>query len=154
LKLDRQDDAGARAEERTQVELELGRRAARVVGGGPRLHSRYLRDLSAYDVTDPLRLDPGFDAANSDARAAPPGEPWSVMLLGRLEDDHLKGLDIAARAVGLAVERRSTSAPRLELLVRGAQPDSSAELRRKLCQWADLPDLPSWFAPTRRTPSA
>jgi glycosyltransferase involved in cell wall biosynthesis len=139
FKLDRHDDAAARAEERQQVELDLGRSAARVVAVGPRLHNRCLRDFSAYNIPPPLRLDPGFDAPNAEARTPPPGEPWMILLLGRLEDDHLKGLDIAARAVGLAVDR-GTVAP-LELVVRGAQPDTSDELRRNLREWSGVPAL-------------
>ena len=40
FKLDRDDDAGARAEERTQIELDLGRTADRVIAVGPRLYDR------------------------------------------------------------------------------------------------------------------
>jgi glycosyltransferase involved in cell wall biosynthesis len=140
LKLDRDGDVGLRAEERTQVELDLGRRATRVVAVGPRLHNRYLRDLSAYDVPAPLRFDPGFDAFAPLERTPPPGEPWSVLLLGRAEDDHLKGLDLAARAVGLALERRGGMTP-IELVVRGAQPGTSEDLREKLRTWSGLPAL-------------
>jgi glycosyltransferase involved in cell wall biosynthesis len=135
-KLDREDDAGARAEERTQVELDLGRTAARVIGVGPRLYNRYLRDLSAYDTPAPIRLDPGFDTPDADPRTPPPGEPWSILMLGRLEDYRLKGLDIAAGALGLVADRRSAGSSPLELLVRGAPPGTSASLLDKIREWA------------------
>jgi glycosyltransferase involved in cell wall biosynthesis len=141
LKLDRSDDAGERAETRTQIELDLGRTADRVVAVGPRLHDRFLNELSAFDAPSPLRLDPGFDAESSDPREPPPGKPWKVLLLGRLEDKHLKGLDLAARAVGLAASHRGTDAAPLELLVRGARLDTSTDLRDALCEWAGLPSL-------------
>ncbi len=140
FKLDRDDDAGARAEDRTQIELDLGRTAARVIAVGPRLHNRYERDLHPYGVPSPLRLDPGFDA-QSISRNPPPGAPWTVLLLGRLEDDYLKGLDLAAKAVGLAAKRREPGAVPLELVVRGARPDTATELHRILREWSGLPSL-------------
>jgi glycosyltransferase involved in cell wall biosynthesis len=142
FKLDRDDDAGARAEERTKIELELGRTATRVVAVGPRLHNRYLTELYPYDVPRPLRLDPGFDASGVVPRGhPPPGSPWRVMLLGRLEDDYPKGLDLAAKAVGLAAKHRGEQAAPLELVLRGARPDTSADLRGKLREWSGHPAL-------------
>lgn len=131
-KLDREDDAGFRAEERTQIELDLGRTAARVIAVGPRLHNRYLRDLSPYDIPTPIRLDPGFDTLDNDPRVPPLGEPWSILMLGRLEDDYLKGLDIATRALGLVSGRRNAGSASLEFLVRGAAPGTSEALRDQL----------------------
>jgi glycosyltransferase involved in cell wall biosynthesis len=141
-KLDRADDAGARAEERTQVELELGRGAFRVIAVGPRLHARYLRDLSAYpEVPQPILFNPGFDVEAEDIRQPPPGAPWKVLMLGRAEDARLKGLDIAASALGNVCRNRGGNLPPLELVVRGAPPDTSEGLRDKLTEWAALPGL-------------
>jgi glycosyltransferase involved in cell wall biosynthesis len=136
FKLDRDDDAGARAEDRTTIELDLGCKAARVVAVGPRLYNRYLRDLSAYEVLPPLRLDPGFDSQIVGPRIPPPGEPWSILVLGRVEDPFLKGIDIAAKAVGLTASRRGPAASALELMVRGARPDTSTELQNQLQDWS------------------
>jgi glycosyltransferase involved in cell wall biosynthesis len=141
FKLDRDDDAGARAEGRTQIELDLGRTAARVIAVGPRLHNRYQRDLHPYNVPSPLRLDPGFDTQSVDLRNPPPGAPWTILVLGRLEDDRLKGLDLAAKAVGLAASRREPGAKALELEVRGAPHNTSTELKGKLCDWSGYPAL-------------
>ncbi len=141
LKPGREDDAGVRAETRTQIELELGRSADRMVAVGPRLHDRYLRDLSAYDVPHPLRLDPGFDSLSSTDREPPPGAPWSVVVLGRLEDIQIKGLDLAARAVGEAARQRGGTAPELELLVRGAPDGTSDNLRAALREWSRMSQI-------------
>jgi glycosyltransferase involved in cell wall biosynthesis len=141
LKPDRGDDAGVRAEERTQIELKLGRTAARVVTVGPRLNKRFLNELSVYDIPPPIRLDPGFDSDGTDPREPPPGAPLKVLLLGRLEDGPIKGLDLAAKAVGRAVGWRGEHAAPIELVVRGALPDTSAELRVRLREWAGLPSL-------------
>src|SRR5690606_29708394 len=89
----------------------LARDAAAVMPVGPRLHAKLLRDLP--DGPRLLRLDPGFDAGfdtgsavGSDAgepgeRTAPAGRPL-VMIMGRLEDARLKGLELAAKAIGHA----------------------------------------------------
>jgi glycosyltransferase involved in cell wall biosynthesis len=137
----RDDDAGARAEERTAIELDLGRTAIRVVAIGPRLHQRALNDFHPYKVPTPIRLDPGFDAENKDTREPPPGKPLKVLVLGRMEDWELKGLDIAARAAGLAVGRRGPTADPIELVVRGAPEGTSEEVRKAVREWAGVPEL-------------
>jgi glycosyltransferase involved in cell wall biosynthesis len=63
------------------------------------------------------------------------------LVVGRLEDDRLKGLDLAAKAVGLAAKRRALSASTLELMVRGAPLNTSSELRRRLLDWSGGPTL-------------
>ena len=141
LKPGREDDAGVRAETRTQIELDLGRTADRMVAVGPRLHDRYLRDLSVYDVPSPLRLDPGFDASEGVPRTPPPGAPWLVLVLGRLEDIEIKGLDLAARAVGEAARRRGGTVPKLELLVRGAPDGTRDDLRTALREWSGMSQI-------------
>jgi glycosyltransferase involved in cell wall biosynthesis len=57
-------------------------------------------------------------------------------MLGRLEDYRLKGLDIAAQALGLVAGRRNAVSPPLELLVRGAPLGTSAALLDKIREWA------------------
>lgn len=133
-KLDREDDSGARAEERTRIEVSLGRSASRAIAVGPRLHGRFALELFP---TDCLRFDPGFDTADLTVRQPPPGRPWRVLMLGRLEDAQLKGLDIAAKAIGIAAAKRETAEARLELVVRGAPPDTSDELKDRLEKWAN-----------------
>jgi glycosyltransferase involved in cell wall biosynthesis len=136
FKLDREDDVGLRAEDRTLIELELGRGSGLVVAVGPRLYERYLRDFSAYNLALPRRFDPGFDTEIVAARAPPPGAPWSILILGRLEDYYLKGVDIAAKAVGLTASRRQSTATVLELMVRGARADTSAKLQAQIRDWS------------------
>lgn len=132
--------AAVLAEQRTQVELDLAKSATRTAAVGPRLFERFNRDLSAYDCPPPLRFDPGFDPTSEEVRDAPPGAPWKVLLLGRAEDEKLKGLDIAATAVGKAATRlRSMGFPELELVVRGAKPEDADALRQKIRDWADVP---------------
>lgn len=140
-KLDRGDDVGARAEMRTSIERELGMSATRVVAIGPRLFNRFATELHPYDCPSPLRLDPGFDADGSLPLSPPPGQPWRILLLGRAEDELLKGLDIAACAIGRVVARRGAALPSLEMVVRGARPDTSVALRDRLIKWSQIPSI-------------
>lgn len=140
-KFDREAPAGQRAEERTKLELDLARTAHRAVAVGPRLYNRLLRDLSPSGASEPLRFDPGFDRIESPARTPPRGGPWKILLLGRAEDEKLKGLDIAARAIGRFVQRRPTDLPGIELVVRGARPESVDALRLRILEWAAAPTL-------------
>ncbi|NVI89286.1 glycosyltransferase [Actinomadura sp. BRA 177] len=128
FKLDREDDAGVRAEERGRLELDLARDAAAVMPVGPRLHEKLLRDLP--DGPRLLRLDPGFDAAGSGEHTAPAGRPL-IMIMGRLADARLKGLELAARAIGhaWALDPRAAG---WELLVRGAPAGDEHRLRERV----------------------
>ena len=131
-KFDREVPAGQRAEDRTRLELDLARSAYRAIAVGPRLHNRFLRDLHPAGTPAPLRFDPGFDPTAVADRAPPPGAPWKILLLGRAEDEKLKGIDIAAAAIGRAVHRRAHGLPGIELVVRGAKSADADGLRTRL----------------------
>nr|WP_194283023.1 glycosyltransferase [Saccharothrix syringae] len=137
----RGEDAGDRAERRTALELDLAATADRAVAIGPVLHERYLTELSAFDVPPPLLFVPGFDGGPAVRRTPPPGSPVRILLSGRTEDSSLKGLDLAARAVGLVARRRGAGTTGLEFVVRGARPGTSAAVRSKLLRWAGYPGL-------------
>lgn len=128
FKLDHEDDAGVRAEERGRLELELARDATAVMPVGPRLHEKLLRDSPAGPRL--LRLDPGFDTAGFVERTVPAGRPL-IMIMGRLADARLKGLELAARAIGhaWALDPRAQG---WELLVRGAPAGDEHQLRERV----------------------
>ncbi|MBR7837107.1 glycosyltransferase family 4 protein [Actinospica durhamensis] len=144
-KTDRADDAGERAQERSELELRLAAGAGLAVPVGPRLDQWLRRDLPLYGAErSPHRMDPGFDlldgapaAAEPDGlravRSVPEGVP-QILVMGRMEDAPVKGLDIAGRAVGRAV-RLATGRPRWELLVRGAARGESERLRHDVMGW-------------------
>jgi glycosyltransferase involved in cell wall biosynthesis len=135
------EDPGTRADRRTKAELALARDAHCVAAIGPRLHRWMDRDLSVLDSPPRLiRLDPGFDGGDYRARVPPPGVP-QILLLGRLDDVEIKGLDIAAKAVAHAVNLTGQHEPHVELLLRGAPVGQSADLRRAILAWSDLPSL-------------
>ena len=130
-----EDDAAQRAEQRTVQELELAQ-GATAVAVGPRLYNRYSTDLHGQGQ-ELLRLDPGFDAVADPLATVPPGNPIRVLMLGRLEDYELKGLDLAARAVADARHRHS-----IELWVRGAPDGTGEALRARMRKDARDPGLP------------
>ncbi len=135
-------DVGARAEDRTELELELCRRAARCVPVGARLARMLLRQRSVpgyEDLPPALRIDPGFDTGPGTERVPPEGDP-QILFMGRLRDEDVKGLDIACRALGRAVPERSRPG-RWELLVRGAPPGTSGELTKKARAWISRPGV-------------
>ncbi|MGW2049501.1 glycosyltransferase [Streptomyces sp. NPDC001858] len=142
-KADRGNDMGLRAEERTTIERTLGSTAHRVVTVGPRLHKQFLDEFRSPQGLPPLRLDPGFDYAAPSTDLTPPqGSPSRVMLLGRVEDAELKGVDLAAAACGrVARWLREDGLRGLRLLVRGAPAAAVDEERSKIITWAASPLL-------------
>ncbi|MFF3584737.1 AAA family ATPase [Streptomyces mirabilis] len=142
-KPDRGNDMGLRAEERTTIERALGRTAHRVITVGPRLHEQFLDEFRSPEGLPPLRLDPGFDYPTPSADLVPPqGSPSRVMLLGRVEDAELKGVDLAATACGrVANWLREDGLKDLRLLVRGASASAVDEERNKIVKWAASPLL-------------
>eukprot|EP00918_Siedleckia_nematoides_P055209 GHVU01120430.1.p1 GENE.GHVU01120430.1~~GHVU01120430.1.p1 ORF type:complete len:160 (-),score=11.85 GHVU01120430.1:36-494(-) len=139
FKADRADDAGARAEGRTRIERELSESAGCVLAIGPRLHNRF--ELELRGPASLHRLDPGFDSVGVLPVGPPPGRPHRILLVGRAEDEVLKGLDIAARSVGHLQARWSPDAAPFELFVRGAPENEATTLREKLQHWSGLPNL-------------
>ncbi|MEV4340123.1 glycosyltransferase [Streptomyces sp. NPDC049590] len=143
-KPDRSHDAGLRAENRTGIERALGRSAHRVVAVGPRLHQEFLGDFRTGSGLPPLRLDPGFDSTVSEADRMPPeGGPARVLLLGRVEDAQLKGLDLAAAACGKVEKRLREAGIRrgVRLLVRGAPVTDVDAARDEIVKQAANPRL-------------
>lgn len=142
-KPDHSNDMGLRAEERTTIERALGRTAHRVVAVGPRLYEQFLDEFRNIQGLPPLRLDPGFDCAVPATALTPPqGSPFRIMLLGRIEDAELKGVDLAAAACGrVTTWLREDGLKGIRLLVRGAPPSAVDEERNKIMAWASSPGL-------------
>ncbi|MEU5931127.1 glycosyltransferase [Micromonospora sp. NPDC047187] len=151
LKLDRDDDVAEAAEIRTRIELQLGRSADRVVAVGPRLHGRFLGYFTGHDDHEPLLFNPGFDLLDPRPRKVPAGTPMAVLTLGRMEDAHLKGLDIAARACGQVASWRHDQRLRpIELVVRGTPAGSGGRMQAQLTKWAgntNLTVVPRMYTP-------
>ncbi|MEV6309518.1 glycosyltransferase [Streptomyces sp. NPDC051840] len=132
------DDRALLAEERTEIERRLGGDAHRAVTVGPHLYERFLGELT----TAPLRLDPGFEAGESIQVTPPAGTPLKVLLVGRMEDHKLKGLDLAARATGqVASWRDRERLTKISLVVRGVPRSGADEQRDAVKGWAANPRL-------------
>ncbi len=128
------DDAATTAEERSRLQRQLASASDLVVGVGPTL-AMSARSLVYLASPQPVvhRLDPGFRAASRPVDVPP---EIQCLLLGRAEDCELKGLDIAARAMGAVTKRNKlTTAPRL--VVRGAPIGSGMRLREQLVALGD-----------------
>ncbi|MGW0335641.1 CATRA conflict system CASPASE/TPR repeat-associated protein [Streptomyces sp. NPDC003011] len=135
-------DLAARAEDRTDQELRLCRGALHPVPVGPRLERAlwpHLRTPEYQDLAAPVRVDPGFDGGTP-VSPPRPGEIPQILLLGRLEDADLKGLDIAARALGKASSKTAEPGS-WHLLVRGVPDDESAALAARVEKWVANPDV-------------
>ncbi|MFF4588186.1 helix-turn-helix domain-containing protein [Streptomyces sp. NPDC001388] len=136
-------DPMAVAEQRIQRELVIARRAALAIGVGPVLH-HYLRDrLRGAQRPEPLRFDPGFDALGVAPEPPPPSDTVRVLLVGRLSlrEARVKGLDIAARALGYAMGQRGANDPEVELVLRGVESGQGRGLVDAVRAWAGTPAL-------------
>jgi len=123
------DDAATTAETRRNLLQQLASSAELVVGVGPLLATS--AQTSVY-LANPKpivhRLDPGFRVVTRPSDLPP---EIHCLLLGRAEDLTLKGLDIAAKALGKVTRRKKLGAtPRL--IIRGAPHGSGEDLRRQL----------------------
>jgi tetratricopeptide (TPR) repeat protein/glycosyltransferase involved in cell wall biosynthesis len=130
-------DAAGLAEKREQIEVELAKDAGLVVAIGPRLEREVGNYLAPFQPGPKVyRIDPPVE--RSGLRTPPPG--MQCLLMGRAEDFELKGLDIAALAMGKAIAG-FVSDYQPELVVRGAPKGTGADLRARLMKIAksDLP---------------
>ncbi|MFE6618183.1 glycosyltransferase [Streptomyces sp. NPDC057740] len=127
------------AEERGKAEAALARGAELTVCVGPLLYDWFRRHVHEKEgIPAPVQLDPGFDGPDEfskSPRTRPPGTP-RILLFGRLSDEGIKGVDLAARAVGAAMRGRSPHRE-VELLVRGAKPGEGRALKERLEEIAD-----------------
>ncbi|MDX8141564.1 CATRA conflict system CASPASE/TPR repeat-associated protein [Lentzea sp. BCCO 10_0061] len=140
-KLDREEDSGVRADDRCRAEVDLAEHASRTVAVGPRLAGWMERDLLARNSSAPRvhQFDPGFDSPDPVRRSPLPGDP-QILVLGRMEDAEVKGVDIAACAVGQA-RRLAHVDGKWELLVRGANVGESLPLWTKINNWVSHPSI-------------
>jgi glycosyltransferase involved in cell wall biosynthesis len=126
-------DATRKAEDRQREEGELARTATHAFAVGPLLRDDYAAYLHPHG-TPVHEFRPGlFDA---DAAGDPPALA-RCLILGRAEDEALKGLDIAARAIGVLAR----DGVAVELVVRGAPANDGAALRTRLKECAGNTEL-------------
>lgn len=125
------DDSASSAEDRRLLQSKLASSAALVVGVGPTLTLKARSDVYLMDPAPIVhRLDPGFFPVSRPKQLPP---EFLCLLLGRADDFKLKGLDIAAKALG-EVARRGRLPTQPRLIVRGAPLGTGQELRDQLVQ--------------------
>jgi glycosyltransferase involved in cell wall biosynthesis len=128
----REESTGAaRAAIRKREQLGLANGCDLVVAVGPHLASEFGTDLhGAGNAVAVMELTPGLP----ERPANPPSTlPPSIrcLILGRVEDYQLKGLDLAAKALGRVIANwKQGNAPKL--VVRGAPVGTDAALRERL----------------------
>jgi len=131
-------DAAIQAEAREQIEQGLSKDASLVVAVGPRLAREHGNLLDGLPSPPPLYcFIPGFTAGK---RRSPPNG-IQCLVLGRAEDLELKGLDIAARALGELAKRDGKLESSPILVVRGAPTGTGTALQHQLKQLAGNPSL-------------
>jgi tetratricopeptide (TPR) repeat protein/glycosyltransferase involved in cell wall biosynthesis len=122
-------DASALAEQRIKIENECASGAGVVAGVGPRLTRDIQTQLAGkLDAPRVLEFSPAAFPDMKPAVNRPPAV--RVLVVARTEDYPLKGLDIAARAVGRAKARVPDSHP--VLVVRGAEQEGLEDLKSRL----------------------
>jgi glycosyltransferase involved in cell wall biosynthesis len=123
--------AEQRASARKREQLDLAKGCALVVAVGPRLTSEFQTDLIGDgNAVSVLELTPGLQ---EHLAISPTILPPAIrcMVFGRVEDYRLKGLDIAAQALGRVVANwKHGNAPKL--VVRGAPVGTDEALRERL----------------------
>jgi glycosyltransferase involved in cell wall biosynthesis/tetratricopeptide (TPR) repeat protein len=124
-----ENTAAETAEQREKTQRELARSASLVVAVGPRLKREIEANLVGLNIPV-MQLNPGLGETRQ------PGQPLAAiycLLLGRAEDENLKGLDIAARALGQLLQKQpSPFSVEPELIIRGAAPKTGDQLRQSL----------------------
>jgi glycosyltransferase involved in cell wall biosynthesis len=136
-------DAMGAADERVRAELAIASQADLAVAVGPVVH-HYLVDL-LYGADGPRthRFDPGFDLGIGPVGPPPRSDTQRVLLLGRLNlrQAKVKGIDVAARALGKVTSQRGADEPTVELVLRGVEKGEGPALREAVRAWAGTSSL-------------
>jgi glycosyltransferase involved in cell wall biosynthesis len=129
----REDSTSAeRAAERKKEQLDLASGCDLVVAVGPHLASEFGTDLhGAGNQVKVMELTPGLPERPANQPSHPP-PAIRFLVLGRVEDYQLKGLDLAAAALGRVVAAWKYGQPPPKLVVRGAPIGTDAALRERL----------------------
>lgn len=135
-KPDREEDPAQRVSQKQTTDAQLAMTANLAIGVGPRLTDSWNTHMSGIRGGVAVhRVIPGLPEAES---VTPPPR-FECLLLGRLEDRILKGVDIAAAAMSIVVrDEQFRGAQEPKLVLRGAVPGTSAELRQYVIEAATI----------------
>lgn len=121
------EDPAQRAHRKQETETALSISASLAVAVGPRLHRQWSTYIGGASGVGVHRLTPGL----SDLKpvGAVPAAYW-CLLMGRLEDAELKGVNLAGAALGIINKDKYFRGSReVTLVLRGAENGKSKELR-------------------------
>lgn len=124
-----------KAERKQKEQADIAKNADLVAAVGPKLHREMELTLSRLEKSPPLfQFDPGLFHTT-----LTPNRPRTIicLLMARAEDDKLKGLDIAAHALG-KVSQSVGDSTQMKLQIRGAQPKNADTLRNMFMEATDL----------------
>lgn len=123
--------SATRAAERKREQLGLAEGCDLVVAVGPHLASEFGTDLHGAGIpVSIMELVPGLpDCPRNTAGTLP--SSVRCLILGRVEDYQLKGLDLAAKAFGRVVAKWKQGNPP-KLVVRGAPAGTDAALMKRI----------------------
>ncbi|MGC4815065.1 glycosyltransferase [Micromonospora sp. DT228] len=142
-----EDPQGRLAELKWNEELLLMRAADGVLAVGPLLQERAALDLEPADDLEvrPIRIDPGFDSPDGNdvswRRPLSRRQKTRILILGRLVDAEIKGVDIAARAVAEAIRIRPGDGRDIQLMLLGVQDGQQRATREAVQGWTGLEGL-------------
>ena len=122
-----------RAAERKREQLNLAEGCDLVVAVGPHLASEFGTDLRGAGNSVPMiELTPGLPQCTINAAGHLPSS-IRCLILGRVEDYQLKGLDLAAKAFARVVVGWKQGTPP-KLIVRGAPIGTEAALKNRIAE--------------------
>jgi glycosyltransferase involved in cell wall biosynthesis len=119
------------AYEKSRVQIDLAKNSDLVVAVGPRLESEIKNQLAGLSKKfNVFRFDPGLFELSE--QISPDLSPiYQCLLLGRIDDYELKGVDIAALAMSKVWER-SKHKVKPHLVIRGANSGEAVTIRSTL----------------------
>ena len=139
-------DPAREGEEREIIHKDLGRKSSLIVAVGPKLYNDVNTYMAGIDHPPVIRFDPGLYLPVEQISYSFSWPNPESLVMGRLEDFHLKGVDIAFKAMTKVYEQWSQDLidrfGKPNLILRGSVQGKAIELSEKL----------NGLAPLSRTP--
>ncbi|MDO4040919.1 glycosyltransferase [Clavibacter michiganensis] len=125
------------ASERRQLEVALAKSANVVAGVGPNLFAWIADDLIAIDAeVEVIQINPGLRDWGVLRDPATVPAKREFLLVGRIEDFESKGVELAIRALGVALQERPHIDEAISLVLRGV-PTEHKILRDRVTEIAE-----------------
>lgn len=131
------NNVAERAEERETIQKDLAKDCSVVAAVGPKLFLEIQTSMAGLATRpDIIRFDPGLYKSANDIDYSSISPIPESLIIGRLDDFHLKGVDIAAKAMDVVNKEWTTKTNGIvfkpRLLIRGASIGSEGQMLEKL----------------------